>query len=70
VSIEFENHENKDSFFIPGIESLVILSPNTLSFMYSGKIDELVSYLAGKKMLNLMIEEPSLDEIFLHYYRN
>jgi hypothetical protein len=26
--------------------------------------------MSGKKIINLMIEEPSLDEIFLHYYKN
>jgi ABC-2 type transport system ATP-binding protein len=37
--------------------------------MYSGDINALVSMLTGNKIINLMIEEPSLDEIFMHYYR-
>ena len=39
---------------------------NTLSFMYSGDINELVGLLAGRKIVNLTIEEPSLEEIFMH----
>jgi ABC-2 type transport system ATP-binding protein len=37
--------------------------------MYSGDVNELVDFLSDKKLINLMIEEPSLDEIFLHYYK-
>jgi ABC-2 type transport system ATP-binding protein len=43
---------------------------NLVTFMYSGNINELTGFLSGKKINNLMIEEPSLDEIFLHYYRS
>jgi len=42
---------------------------NTLSFMFSGDLNQLTAFLAGKKIINIMIEEPSLDEIFMHYYR-
>jgi ABC-2 type transport system ATP-binding protein len=70
VSIEFEDLISKQNFTIPGIESVIARPGNMLSFMYSGNINELVGFLSGKKILNLMIEEPSLDEIFLHYYKN
>jgi ABC-2 type transport system ATP-binding protein len=40
-----------------------------LSFMYSGDINDLVGSLAGRKIVNLTIEEPSLEEIFMHYYQ-
>jgi len=70
VYIEFGDNMNKENFIISGIESAITLPGNTLSFMYSGNISELISYLSGKKIINLMIEEPSLDEIFLHYYRS
>ena len=38
--------------------------------MYSGDINELIG-VAGrdKKIVNLTIEEPSLEEIFMHYYK-
>ena len=41
-----------------------------ISFMYSGIIKDLLASLSGKAISNLTIEEPSLDEIFLHYYKN
>jgi ABC-2 type transport system ATP-binding protein len=70
VQIEFSNKVTKENIGIPGIESVIALSDNILSFMYSGNINELVGFLSGNKINNLMIEEPSLDEIFLHYYKN
>ena len=70
VTIEFADQVNEGSFNIPGIESIIANRGNLLSFMYSGNPDELLGYLMGKKLSNLMIEEPSLDEIFMHYYKN
>ena len=69
VYIEFGDKEKKESFGIPGIESVIPGPGNILSFMYSGNINELVSLLSENKIINLMIEEPSLDEIFMHYYK-
>jgi ABC-2 type transport system ATP-binding protein len=70
VRIENYDQVNKENFIFPGIEKLIPGPGNILSFMYSGDINELVGFLSGKKLNNLMIEEPSLDEIFLHYYKN
>jgi ABC-2 type transport system ATP-binding protein len=70
VRIEFGDQVNNENIGIPGIESVIILSESTISFMYSGNINELIGFLAGRWINNLMIEEPSLDEIFLHYYKN
>jgi len=69
VSVELD-HLNTESLGIQGVENVITGPANTLSFMYSGNINELVNFLSGKKIINLMIEEPSLDEIFLHYYKN
>jgi ABC-2 type transport system ATP-binding protein len=69
VYIEFGDRVIKENFSIPGIESVTTGSGNILTFMFSGNINELVSRLSGSKIINLMIEEPSLDEIFMHYYK-
>jgi ABC-2 type transport system ATP-binding protein len=69
VYIEFGDRVIKENFSIPGIESIIPGPGNILSFMYSGNINELVIWLSGNKIINLMIEEPSLDEIFMHYYK-
>jgi ABC-2 type transport system ATP-binding protein len=70
VTVEFEAPAGKESFSIPGAEEIIAGPGNLLIFMYSGEINDLVGFLQGKRILNLMIEEPSLDEIFLHYYKN
>ncbi|MCX6335334.1 MAG: ABC transporter ATP-binding protein [Bacteroidia bacterium] len=70
VTIEFGDDGAKKKFSIPGIESEIPGPENIFSFMYSGDINELVSILSGNKIVNLMIEEPSLDEIFMHYYKS
>jgi ABC-2 type transport system ATP-binding protein len=70
VTIEFDKTMNKETFILPGIENIISGPVNNVSFMYSGNINDLVSFLTGKNLNNLMIEEPSLDEIFLHYYRS
>jgi ABC-2 type transport system ATP-binding protein len=69
VHIEFEDRMGKESFSIPGIESAITGTGNILSFMYSGNINEIIRVLSAEKIINLMIEEPSLEEIFMHYYK-
>lgn len=70
VTIESDKTLNKDMLIFRGIEKFISLPGNNISFMYSGNINELAGFLSGLKLINLTIEEPSLDEIFLHYYRN
>jgi ABC-2 type transport system ATP-binding protein len=70
ISVEFEAQIKKEMFSIPGIERVIPGPETSLSFMYSGNINDIVSILSGQKIINLMIEEPSLDEIFMHYYKS
>ena len=37
-------------------------------YMYNGDINELVKKLSEKKLQNLYIEEPSLEDMFMHFY--
>ena len=69
VQIEFEDHVKKENFSIPGIENLIPGHGNNLNFMFSGDINELVGALREIKIVNIRIEEPSLDEIFMHFYQ-
>jgi ABC-2 type transport system ATP-binding protein len=69
ISVEFNVQVNAESLNFPGIVDLVTGPGNALSFMFSGDLNELVSFLSGEKINNLIIEEPSLDEIFMHYYQ-
>jgi ABC-2 type transport system ATP-binding protein len=69
VFIEFGEVISIESFNITGTKNLNGGPGNVLSFLYSGNINDLISYLSGKMINNLIIEEPSLDEIFMHYYQ-
>jgi ABC-2 type transport system ATP-binding protein len=69
VHIQFEDQVNEQDFSIHGIDRIITKLHNLLSFMYSGDINELVGSLEARKIVNLTIEEPSLEEIFMHYYK-
>jgi len=42
---------------------------NGASFLFKGDVNHIVSRLGGLQLTDLTIEEPSLEEIFLHYYQ-
>ena len=42
---------------------------DTVSFLYAGPIHELLELLSHSDVLDLNISEPSLEEIFMHYYK-
>jgi ABC-2 type transport system ATP-binding protein len=69
VHIGFSEMENTGNLSFSGIEGPVTRLDNTLTFMYSGEINELVGFLAEENITDLTIEEPSLEEIFMHYYK-
>lgn len=37
-------------------------------YLYSGDVNDLIAELSRKKLENLTIEEPSLEEMFMHFY--
>ncbi|MCR5657215.1 MAG: ABC transporter ATP-binding protein [Butyrivibrio sp.] len=39
-------------------------------FVFKGDINELIASLGSRKIENLTIEEPSLEELFMHFYEN
>ena len=67
IQVEFAHPVESDEIECVGmIESQA--ERNVLSFMFSGKMNDLLEALAGKDVKDLIIEEPSLEEIFIHYY--
>lgn len=40
-----------------------------ISFMYEGNVSQLIDSLSKLDILDIFIEEPSLEEIFMHYYQ-
>lgn len=51
-----------------GISDLVI-TYNMVSFLYRGHINDIAKVIASLDLVNMLVEEPDLEEIFLHYYQ-
>ncbi|HIY63780.1 MAG TPA: ABC transporter ATP-binding protein [Candidatus Mediterraneibacter stercoripullorum] len=56
-----------DASGLPDVRDLQI-SDDTVSFLYSGDINLLLSQLGRQPVMDLTISEPDLEEVFLHYY--
>lgn len=44
-------------------------SKNSIKFVYKGNINDLIKILSEVKIEHLIIEEPSIEDIFMNYYR-
>lgn len=69
VNVEFSSPLKQGEFNIAGMVNPEYSGATSMKFMYSGDIKELVSALSGQNIINLGIEEPSLEEIFMHFYK-
>lgn len=54
-------------FNLPGVNKLEVKDHHT-SFLFKGNINEIMRKIAAIEITNLWIEEPDLEEIFMHYY--
>lgn len=50
-------------------DNIIVKDKNDIKFIYKGDVNELISNLSKVKLDSLIIEEPSLEDIFMHYYR-
>ncbi|MCF7924659.1 MAG: ABC transporter ATP-binding protein [Candidatus Izimaplasma sp.] len=60
-----------DKDFIHEDEDIVNIKKENgyVQFVYTGKIEKLLKLLQDKKIEDLTIIEPSLEEVFMHYYQ-
>jgi len=68
IFIEFGSAEENSLTGLPGIEGASIVTGKSVKFLYSGEIKQLLSALSSKNIADMTVEEPSLEEIFMHYY--
>lgn len=66
------NIETEDKLYngllnLPGVDD-VMKDEKSASFLYKGDINMVMKELSGLKLKNILIEEPSLEEVFMHYY--
>lgn len=67
VSLEVKNPVDDDFFIFPGVSSLKI-EGKAVSFLFRGNINLVTGRLAEIELNNAWIEEPTLEEVFMHYY--
>lgn len=65
--LEMKSQVDKSHFNIRGVSSLEIEN-NTVSFLFKGNVNLIMKKISEVEISNVWIEEPSLEEIFMHYY--
>ena len=65
VRISMENE--KPDLNLPGVTNLQV-EHDTLQFFFKGDINLILSRLSEFRVKDVTIEEPTLEEIFMHYY--
>ena len=63
--VSFQGEATLDA--LKGVRGLQV-TEGSMSFLYSGEMNALLSVLAAGKIRDLSVSEPDLEEIFLHYY--
>ncbi|ONI43059.1 ABC transporter [Candidatus Epulonipiscium fishelsonii] len=66
-TIHVKTDAEANKFFLEGAMNIV-QSEENISFIYKGDYNVLLTQLLKYKIKNIEITEPSLDEIFMHYY--
>jgi ABC-2 type transport system ATP-binding protein len=68
IRIEFIDTVPENLADLPGMENGVSVSGKSMKFTWSGDMKSLIAALSGKDIADITVEEPSLEEIFMHYY--
>jgi len=68
VALETRGPVPEGAFALEGVADLSVRD-NAVTFIYRGSVNGLTQRLAGLDLENLTVEEPDLEEIFLHYYQ-
>ncbi len=67
VTVKGKGSLQASSFGMDGIQNLHIQEESG-SFVYRGDCNDLIGLLATQDLVNVEIVEPTLEEIFMHYY--
>lgn len=69
VSLRAKNAISRDFFDLPGIANYTETADQTsVSFLYNGNITAVIDKIHQLSLDDVLLEEPSLEEIFMHYY--
>jgi ABC-2 type transport system ATP-binding protein len=67
-SLTSKQKVEKDFFDNPGISDLKVTDLQ-VSFLYKGDINTITRKIGQLDLVDLFVDEPDLEEIFMHYYR-
>ncbi|MFE8702565.1 ATP-binding cassette domain-containing protein [Cytobacillus sp. FJAT-54145] len=65
--VETVSEMDKNHFNINGVNDLE-QKGHTISFLFKGNVNSVMSKIADIEITNIWVEEPDLEEIFMHYY--
>jgi ABC-2 type transport system ATP-binding protein len=69
VTVRFDGAAVPESIPLDGASRISINEDREVRFVFSGAMNDLVRFLAGQNIKSLVVEDPSLEEIFMHYYQ-
>lgn len=67
ISIEAKSEISKEAFNIGGVSHFEVKG-HVANFIFKGNINAIMKKIAEIELSNISIEEPDLEEIFMHYY--
>jgi ABC-2 type transport system ATP-binding protein len=70
VSLSLQSNTDESKYRSMSGVSDVERRNNTIYFLYADRINKLLDVIVKEDIQNLTIEEPDLEEIFMHYYTN
>jgi ABC-2 type transport system ATP-binding protein len=59
---------NENRFMIEGVSQVQKIDQG-IKFFYNGNINKMMSAISSERVKDVLIEEPTLEEIFMHYYK-
>src|SRR5690554_3389014 len=67
IQLRTQEPVSKQEFTLEGVSEFK-QQENEISFMYKGNVNSLINSFSNLEIVDIFIEEPSLEEIFMHYY--
>lgn len=68
ITLEMASDPNPAAFTLDGLTE-VTTTNHTVSFLYHGPVNSITRLLADQDLVDFLVEEPDLEEIFMHYYQ-
>ena len=67
IQLRTQEPVSKQEFTLEGVSEFK-QQEEEISFMYKGNVGQLINNFSNLEIVDIFIEEPSLEEIFMHYY--